>query len=298
MDTAVQSRSVPAALTRPSPTVASALDGLVPAASAAGTLLPGLLALVFGGVIAARRLSGAAPAPPGPGAVFFSCAVGMMLVWLADLAVRTTSPARRAPPGLARLGLLVSLASVALPPRLSSAADGVALVVATACAAVTLLQGAAARAPVAARRSQGPPTMSPRLAPDAFATGASDAEVSPTGFLPDGAGGPAAAAGQMEPGSLVQRFERRILPDGSECVRGRLHVTVPTGARFGAGHVGFCPPLSCAPTVRVFTEYDEVEAIVTAAEVLPWGARIECRLDEPAEEAIRVPIDLSARTPA
>ena len=98
-------------------------------------------------------------------------------------------------------------------------------------------------------------------------------------------------------GSLLQRFERRALADGAECVRGRLHVAVAAGARSGAGHVGFCPPLSCAPTVQVSTDYDAVEAIVTAAEVLPWGARIECRLDEPAEEAIEIPVDHVARAP-
>ena len=66
----------------------------------------------------------------------------------------------------------------------------------------------------------------------------------------------------------------------------------------GAGHVGFCPPLAVIPAIQVATDYDAVEAIVTAAEVLPWGARIECRLDEPAEQAIAIPVDLSARTPS
>jgi hypothetical protein len=34
-----------------------------------------------------------------------------------------------------------------------------------------------------------------------------------------------------------------------------------------------------------------------AAEVLPWGARIECRLDEPADETILIPVDVYARAP-
>jgi hypothetical protein len=88
------------------------------------------------------------------------------------------------------------------------------------------------------------------------------------------------------------------LPDGSECIRGRLHVTVAAGARSGAGHVGFCPPLPSAPTVQVSTDYDAVEAIVTAAEVLPWGVRVECRLDEPTEEPLDIPVDLAARASA
>jgi hypothetical protein len=43
---------------------------------------------------------------------------------------------------------------------------------------------------------------------------------------------------------------------------------------------------------------DGVEAVVSVAEVVPWGARIECRLDEPAEEAIEIPVDLFAQAPS
>lgn len=99
-------------------------------------------------------------------------------------------------------------------------------------------------------------------------------------------------------GNLVQRFERRALPDGGECVYGRLCVVVPEGSRTGYAHVGFCPPLASQPTVDVTTDYDGVEAVVSAAEVLPWGARIECRLDEPAEETVEIPVDILAKSPA
>jgi len=276
--------------------VSSLLDRLAPAALAAGALFPGVLSLAFGGVIAIRRLTGAAPLSPGPTAVMLSCAVGTVLAWLADLASRSGRAGRPAsgPAVLARIGLIVSLAAVALPARLSSSADCVALVVATSCAAATLLRRPAIRPPDRSRGSLAAPVavhplgIAPPAAPLLAASSA--------GFPPGAATGPMADdEGPIGSGSLVQRFERRILPDGSECVRGRLHVVVPAGARLGAGHVGFCPPLSAAPTVQVSTDYDAVEAIVTAAEVLPWGARIECRLDEPAEEAIRVPVDLSAR---
>ncbi|NCY03168.1 MAG: hypothetical protein EBX36_09745, partial [Planctomycetia bacterium] len=99
-------------------------------------------------------------------------------------------------------------------------------------------------------------------------------------------------------GSVTQRFERRLQPDGSECVFGRVCVGVPEGARTGWAHVGFCPPLAALPMVDVTTDYDGVEAVVSAAEVLPWGVRIECRLDEPADEAIEIPVDFLARPPA
>ena len=99
-------------------------------------------------------------------------------------------------------------------------------------------------------------------------------------------------------GSLLQRFERIVLPGGAECVRSRLCVAVPKGARSGYGHVGFCPPLASQPAVHVTTDYDGVEAVVSAAEVLPWGVRIECRLDEPAEEMIEIPVDILATASA
>jgi hypothetical protein len=44
------------------------------------------------------------------------------------------------------------------------------------------------------------------------------------------------------------------------------------------------------PEVKVETPYDGVEATVTAAEIVPWGVRIECRLAEPAEEPIMIPV--------
>ena len=53
-----------------------------------------------------------------------------------------------------------------------------------------------------------------------------------------------------------------------------------------------------ARAVDVATGYDGVEATVTAAEVLPWGVRIEVRLDEPAEETLDIPVDVVARTAA
>jgi hypothetical protein len=38
-----------------------------------------------------------------------------------------------------------------------------------------------------------------------------------------------------------------------------------------------------------------VEAVVTAAEILPWGVRIDCRLSEPADEPLEIPVDVAAQ---
>lgn len=99
-------------------------------------------------------------------------------------------------------------------------------------------------------------------------------------------------------GILQQRFERYILPDERlECIRGTLHLAVVSGSRLVTGHVGFCPPFQHLPQVEVGTRCEEVEATIVAAEVLPWGARIECRLDELADETIFIPVDVYARAP-
>jgi hypothetical protein len=219
----------------------------------------------------------------------------MVLVWLADLAARPNSAGRSAGSLLARLGLLGSVAAVAVPLRWSSPGDGVALVLATACAAMALLRGATWRSsarPGGVRQPSAPLLPCRRLPLDTPEVG----PATPAGLASGWAAVPVADEGRAGGGSVLQRFERVALPDGSECIRGRLHVTVSAGARSGAGHVGFCPPLASPPTVQVSTDYDAVEAIVTAAEVLPWGVRVECRLDEPAEEPLDIPVDLSART--
>ncbi len=91
-----------------------------------------------------------------------------------------------------------------------------------------------------------------------------------------------------------QRLERYQTPAGDDCLHGQVMLEVAVGSRTGHAHVGFCPPFSGTPTVEVATECDFVEAAVSAAEILPWGVRVECRLSEPAEEPLEIPVDLKA----
>ena len=97
---------------------------------------------------------------------------------------------------------------------------------------------------------------------------------------------------------LLQRIERFTRADGAECIRGRLFLAVPAGVRAASGHVGFCPPFAVTPTVEASTSYDELEVFVAAVDVLPWGVRVECRLDEPADEPFEIPIDVLASSPS
>ncbi|NBW86958.1 MAG: hypothetical protein EBR23_09065, partial [Planctomycetia bacterium] len=111
------------------------------------------------------------------------------------------------------------------------------------------------------------------------------------GSAADRAATPAPAAVPC-PGRLQQRLERYELSSGADCLRGRLNLAVAAGSRSASGHVGFCPAFAETPQVQVTTDYDGVEAVVSAAEVLPWGVRVECRLAEPAEEPLEIPVDV------
>ena len=98
-------------------------------------------------------------------------------------------------------------------------------------------------------------------------------------------------------GFLQQQIRRRTTA-GGECIKGIVLVSFRTGDRVAVAHVGFCPPFHETPTVQLSTAYDEMDAAVAPGEILPWGIRIECRLEEAAEESFDIPIDYVATATA
>jgi len=246
--------------------------------------LAGSLALVCAAVLGLRRLAGAFETAPTPLVVLAVTAAGVGLVVLCDALARRAHASTRggivAWGVVARAGLAVALAAVSLPAALATPLDAIALAASLLFAGVTIAAPVATAAGV--RRPgreralpQQPPATVPR----------------PTAQATDVPRAPAC------PGHLVQRLERYEL-DGTDCLRGMLTIAVPQGARSAHAHIGFCPSFKQLPHVDVTTEYDGVEAVVSAAEVVPWGARVECRLDEPAEEAIEISVDLFAQSPS
>lgn len=232
------------------------------------------IAIGCGGLVAVRRLSSAWEPPATPAALVAVCVAGGLLVTAADLTRRAAG--RR--PGLAsRLAVAVAAAALAIPLPMKNPPHlllAIAALIATAATVAWPLRSARPRRRAAAfvPRAMTAPTAKPESPP---------AEVS-----------------REPPGQVLQQFTRFVRSDGVECVCGRLSLTVPAGVRVAAGHIGFCPPFPKTPTVDVTTDYDGVEAVVAASEVLPWGVRIECRLDEPADDAFEIPIDISAEAPA
>ncbi len=98
-------------------------------------------------------------------------------------------------------------------------------------------------------------------------------------------------------GTLLHWQERYELPDGTEYLRGQLMIDFSTGTRLTTGHIGFCPSFPSIPVVQVATDYDSLEVSVTAAEILPWGVRIECRVEEPIDEKTTIPVFLTVNKP-
>lgn len=244
---------------------------------AAGALFATLV-VACGTVLAVRRIGGGF-GPAGGAGVAAVALLGGLLVLAVDAAGRLAGlpAAWRA---AARMGYALAWAAVGLPPGLGAPVDALLFLVATGIAVVIVAEpvvhGRVGQWLVKPRRHVPRPGRAPQR-PRLLAVPSTDLPVTPLGHV-------------------LQRFERYEL-DGVDCLRGSLSLTVPQGARSAHGHVGFCPSFRHVPTVETTTAYDGVEAVIAAAEVVPWGVRIECRLDEPAEEPVEIPVDVVARAP-
>lgn len=245
-------------------------------------LAAGWLAVASGGVLLARRIVGGVTAAPGVVTLTAICGAGLLLVAVADQAARYTGGRESL---LARIGFLMAVLATTLPLPLGRPAAMAATVGAIIVTLAVVLQ------PWAGRWLSNRSRRSSRLV-----GGSAERASFPTVVMDEHE---MAVSQRSLPLAtpdehVLQQQDRFIRSDGSECVRGRLFLAVSTGARAVSGHIGFCPPFATNPTVDVTTAYDEMEAIVAAAEVLPWGVRVECRLDEPADEPFEIPIDIFA----
>lgn len=226
--------------------------------------------LLTGLVLVVRRAS-TDLAPPTPAVVVAAGVAVWSLLKLTDAALCGEGP--KIVPIAARIGLIAAVGALVTAPAATGAADWVArggVVVATLVALV----GRRARAALAS-----PVRDSTRLAHGVDASA-----------LP----GPRTPRRRPPAGALRQRLERFERTDGTDTLRGTIVVGIPAGAKAGHGHVGFCPSFAALPTVRVSTEYDGADATVSVAEILPWGVRVECRLADPAEERVEIPVTVSA----
>ncbi len=242
-------------------------------------------AVLVTAIVISRRLAGGLRGPVSPVARVTVTAAGVCLVQLVDwLGLRAGSLSGRHIAWLTWGCLLLTLATVGLFWTHSLHA------------VVTTLLMLAATIGLASRSSWRPQLPCtglrlPRWQPPARRTAPSPpADLATAVSVPLR---PPALAGQ-----LVQWQERYLLADGQEQLRGQLVVTLAADSRLATGHIGFCPALPAVPDVSVTTDYDALEVVVDAAEVLPWGIRVECRVEDPADEPVAIPIDLHISLPA
>ena len=254
-------------------------------------------AAAAGTTLLARRFSGAILASADPAVVVPAAIVGAALVLVADAGVRAGLPIGIAV--LARCGGAITAASLLLPPAATTPADWAAVVIAGGLLAAVIVRPPPVppgrrRPPPAVRRVHERVRRGGTAAPVPSSPGHRAASASAPDFGRESSAddGPVEAA----PGEVVrQRLIRRDAADGRESIAGELRISVPVGARLASGHVGFCPSFRHLPAVEVATDYDGVEAVVTVGELLPWGVRIDCRLAEPAEEPLEIPVSFVAR---
>jgi hypothetical protein len=258
--------------------------------------------LACGGItLLGRRLGGGFTVTPGPALAWTVTAAGWGLLAATDLGTRIGGG--RWAGWLARTGLAAAALAVAPLGGSLSWAARLAAASAVAAALVAAVMPAPTARPIGSRAKGRWRPRGTVAAGDQSVAGSREsvAGIAPT--LPAAGGEPAdsppvdhGALGAMTAG-LRQRLERFETATGDDHLRGRLLVPVAAGSRSGHAHIGFCPPFAGTPLVDASADSDLVEAEITAAEILPWGVRIECRLAEPAEEAFEIPVGLLARHP-
>ncbi|MBM4023421.1 MAG: hypothetical protein FJ284_14515 [Planctomycetes bacterium] len=270
------------------------LDGGTPAGY--GRVIGAALGMAIacgGATLLTRRLVGGFAVVPGPAVAWGVTLAGGTLVLATELAARLGGERR---PGLLARGGLIA-AALAFAPI--DAEQGWARGLGTAAAMVLAIIWAVAVPPRspglrwAARR--GRRLLTRRPAPRRTAAAHTDPP-RPEPMAPEPR--PDLSWGEPVAAGMRQRLERFETAAGDDCLRGRLLVPIAAGSRAGHAHVGFCPPFTITPSVEASTDGDFVETTVTAAEILPWGVRIECRLSEQAEEPLEIPVVILAHRPA
>jgi hypothetical protein len=93
--------------------------------------------------------------------------------------------------------------------------------------------------------------------------------------------------------ALSQSWRRYVDDSGCDVFEGYVRAAFEAGSRQAAIHLAFCPPFERTPTLET-EPLDELDLKLTHAVVLPYAARIDVRLAEPAEEGLRVMIGIRA----
>ena len=80
---------------------------------------------------------------------------------------------------------------------------------------------------------------------------------------------------------VLQQLTLRTTAEGGQELSGWLRMPLTAGQRTGSLHVAFCPSFDQMPQVQA-EAVSGPDCRIKAAQVLPYGARLDVKLDEPA----------------
>jgi hypothetical protein len=103
--------------------------------------------------------------------------------------------------------------------------------------------------------------------------------------------GYAAASNEVDE-SATQSLLRRREPDGGETIEGWVRVPFESGQRHANAHLALCPALAATPACYAEPS-DGPPCRVKVGQVLPYGVRLEIKLDETAQEPCVVLVEFS-----
>ena len=110
-------------------------------------------------------------------------------------------------------------------------------------------------------------------------------------------GGLSGEAEPREPSAdVLQQLTLRTTAEGGQELSGWLRIRLVAGQRTGSLHVAFCPSFDAAPQVQA-EAVSGPDCRIKAAQVLPYGARLDVKLDEPAAEDQSVLVWFHAANP-
>ena len=99
---------------------------------------------------------------------------------------------------------------------------------------------------------------------------------------------------QYPPEHVSQQLVRSCDASGYDTVQARLRGALAPGQRALSLHVAFCPPLESTPQVEL-RQLDGAAAQIKVGQVLPYGVRVDVRLQHFSEDTEVVLIELLAR---
>lgn len=115
-------------------------------------------------------------------------------------------------------------------------------------------------------------------------------------FAPDGDSPPddEIAVAVVE-GDVRQVLTRLTAADGTDVLRGEIIAEFAPGQARAAVHIAFCPAFAATPAIE-FEQVAGPDARIQIGQALPWGARFDVKLPQPATGEMRVRLALEARS--